>query len=102
MDAFTVIAEPTRRRILAELRESPRCVGELVTALDLSQPLVSKHLRTLREEGFVSCRGSGQRRIYQLESEPFEELNSWIEPYQRLWEKHLDALERHLNKKEDS
>jgi len=98
MDSFAVLAEPSRRRILAELRRSPRSVNDLVDALSASQPTVSKHLRVLRQAGFVSFRGEAQQRIYQLESKPFAELEAWLEPYRRFWNRHLDALERHLER----
>lgn len=97
MDVFTVLAEPARRRILAQLRRSPHSVNQLVDALAANQPTVSKHLKVLRDTGYVSCRGSGQQRIYQLEAKPFRELHAWLEPYRRLWNHHLDALERHLD-----
>jgi DNA-binding transcriptional ArsR family regulator len=100
MNGFEVLAAPSRRQILTELRRAPRSVNELVDALAANQPAVSKHLRVLRQAGFVSCRGEGQHRIYQLESAPFRQLDAWLAPYRRLWNKHLDALERHLNKKE--
>jgi DNA-binding transcriptional ArsR family regulator len=100
-DAFVVLAEPTRRRILAELREAERSVGDLVGSLDVPQPTVSKHLKVLREAGFVSARIAAQQRIYRLEAAPFEALAAWLAPYQRLWERHLDALERHLDGLED-
>lgn len=99
-DAFTVLAEPTRRRILEELRRSERSVGELVGRLDLAQPAVSKHLRVLRDSGFVSCRTAAQRRIYRLEPRPLQRVDAWLAPYRRLWTKHLDALERHLDEQE--
>ena len=97
MDAFEVLAAPARRAILAELQRSANSVNELAEALDVNQPTVSKHLKVLREAGFVSCRGSAQRRIYTLEPRPFAELDEWLEPYRRLWNRHLDALERHLD-----
>jgi DNA-binding transcriptional ArsR family regulator len=100
-DAFTVLAEPTRRRILDRLRGADRSVGELVDALAVSQPTVSKHLRVLREAGFVSCRIAAQQRIYRIEPGPFQALDEWLEPYRRLWSRHLDALERHLDNQEE-
>lgn len=100
VDAFVVLAEPTRRRILDQLRASESSVGELVDALAVSQPTMSKHLKVLREGGFVSCRPAAQHRIYRIESGPFELLDDWLEPYRRLWTKHLDALERHLDNRE--
>ena len=97
VDAFAVLAEKTRRRILDELRGTERSVGELVETLAVSQPTVSKHLKVLREAGFVSCRTAAQQRIYRIEAGPFEALDDWLEPYRRLWTHHLDALEKHLD-----
>jgi DNA-binding transcriptional ArsR family regulator len=99
-DAFTVLAEPTRRRILDELVRAEASVGTLVDALALPQPTVSKHLRVLRDAGFVTCRRQAQQRIYGLDPEPLEAVAAWLEPYRRLWERHLDALERHLDEQE--
>jgi len=97
VDAFAVLAEPTRRRILDRLRSSSSSVGELVDALVVSQPTMSKHLKVLRDAGFVSCQTAAQQRIYQIEASPFAALDEWLEPYRRLWIRHLDALERHLD-----
>ncbi len=96
MDAIAVLAEPTRRRILDELRLAERSVGDLVAALAMSQPAVSKHLKVLREAGFVASRTAAQQRIYRLEPGPFRALDAWLAPYRRLWNRHLDALEHHL------
>ncbi|MPZ27439.1 MAG: metalloregulator ArsR/SmtB family transcription factor [Micromonosporaceae bacterium] len=101
VDAFAVLAEPTRRRILDRLRQSERSVGELVTALAVSQPTMSKHLKVLREAGFVTSRIVAQRRIYRIETGPLEALDEWLTPYRRLWNRHLDALERHLDNRSD-
>jgi DNA-binding transcriptional ArsR family regulator len=100
LDSFTVVAEPTRRRILEELRKNESNVGELVVALGVSQPTMSKHLKVLRETGFVSCRVAAQQRMYRIETSPLRELDEWLMPYRRLWAKHLDALERHLDNEE--
>ena len=100
LDPFTVIAEPTRRRILDRLRSSEGSVGELVDTLAVSQPAVSKHLKVLRDAGFVSCRIAAQQRIYRSSPLRFETLDEWLEPYRRLWTHHLDALERHLDDQE--
>jgi DNA-binding transcriptional ArsR family regulator len=100
VDAFAVLAEPTRRRILEALRRSDSSVGELVDALAVSQPTLSKHLKVLREAGFVSCRTAAQQRIYRIEASPFEALDAWLDPYRRLWTRHLDALERHLDNRD--
>ncbi|WP_018683164.1 ArsR/SmtB family transcription factor [Actinokineospora enzanensis] len=94
---FTVLAEPTRRRILDLLREQPRSVGELVDELGLTQPGTSKHLRVLREAGLVRVRRDAQRRWYELRVEPLVEIDSWLAPYRRLWGESLDRLERHLD-----
>jgi DNA-binding transcriptional ArsR family regulator len=101
-EAFAVLAEPTRRRILEELRLSERSVGELVAALEMSQPAVSKHLKVLRDSGFVSSRTAAQQRIYRIETKPLQGMDAWLEPYRRLWTRHLDALERHLDEQEES
>jgi DNA-binding transcriptional ArsR family regulator len=95
-DGFAVLAEPIRRRILDQLVEADATVGTLVGTLALPQPTVSKHLRVLREAGFVTCRADAQHRIYRVEPEPLHAVAAWLEPYRRLWERHLDALERHL------
>ena len=98
MDApFEVLAEPNRRRILDLLRDAERPVGELVAALGVSQPAVSKHLRVLRAAGLVDVRADAQRRIYKVRTEPLRALEAWLEPYRRLWESRLDDLERHLD-----
>ena len=100
LDTFAVLAEPTRRRILDRLRSSESSVSELVDELAVSQPATSKHLKVLREAGFVSCRTAAQHRIYRIETGPLETLAEWLEPYRHLWRDHLDALERHLDEKE--
>jgi DNA-binding transcriptional ArsR family regulator len=100
MDTFAVLAEPTRRRILDELRASERSVGELAEALSVSQPTMSKHLKVLLGGRLVSCRIAAQRRIYRIEPEPFQALDDWLAPYRRMWTESLDALERHLDDQE--
>jgi len=95
--AFEAIAEPNRRRILDLLVSAERPVGELVAALGVSQPAVSKHLRVLREAGLVEVRGEAQRRLYRVRPEPLRDLDAWLEPYRRLWAARLDALEEHLD-----
>jgi DNA-binding transcriptional ArsR family regulator len=94
--AFEVLAEPSRRRILELLRQEERPVGDLVEALPLSQPAVSKHLRILREAGLVACRAEAQRRVYRIRTEPLQELDDWLAPYRMLWGDALTALERQL------
>ena len=93
-----MLAEPRRREILDLLRAGERPVGELVDQLGLTQPGVSKHLRVLREAGLVEVRQDAQRRWYRLCPEPLAEVDAWLAPYRRLWEQHLDALERHLDR----
>ncbi len=100
VDTLAVIAEPTRRRILDQLRRGESSVGSLVSTLAVSQPAVSKHLRVLRDAGFVTCRTAAQQRIYRLEPRPLQQLDAWLAPYRRLWETHLDALEAHLDNEE--
>ena len=99
--SFAVVAEPSRRAILGLLLTSERSVGEIERRLRLSQPSVSKHLRVLREGGFVESRIEAQRRLYRLRPEPLMELDAWLVPFRRFWTKHLDALEQHLDKMED-
>lgn len=98
---FDVVAEPARREILDLLIRGPRAVGELVSATGLSQPNTSRHLRILRDAGLVESRTLGQRRLYALRGEGFAELARWLTPYVLLWQGGLDALERHLDRKED-
>ena len=94
---FAIIAEPSRRAILGLLASSERSVGDLEEALDLSQPSVSKHLRVLREAGFVESRVDAQRRLYRIRPEPLMEIDAWLAPFRRYWSVHVDALERHLD-----
>jgi DNA-binding transcriptional ArsR family regulator len=96
--SFAIVAEPNRRAILSMLVSAERSVGEIERELRMSQPAVSKHLRVLREAGFVKSRIEAQRRLYSLRPEPLRELDEWLVPFRRLWSKHLDALERHLDK----
>src|ERR1051326_3201279 len=96
--AFTIVAEPNRRAILSFLLSAERSVGDIERRLRLSQPSVSKHLRVLRDAGFVESRVEAQRRLYRLRPEPLMELDEWLVPFRRFWSKHVDALERHLEK----
>jgi len=98
---FEVLAEPNRRRILDLLLTTESPVGDIVDATALSQPLVSKHLRVLREAGLVEARVDAQRRIYRVRSEPLRAMDEWLQPYRRLWAMRLDALEEHLQTMED-
>jgi DNA-binding transcriptional ArsR family regulator len=94
---WAVLADHSRREMLELLRVSPRPVGELVRRTGLSQPGTSKHLRVLRDAGLVVSRTEGQQRIYALDVRPLVELDAWLEPYRQVWERSLDALERHLD-----
>ncbi|ALG12931.1 ArsR/SmtB family transcription factor [Kibdelosporangium phytohabitans] len=98
---FEVLAEPSRREILDLLRTGERPVNDLVDQLRLTQPTVSKHLKVLRGAGLVEVRQDAQRRWYRLRLEPLAELDTWLEPYRRLWTSSLDALEQHLDTMED-
>ena len=100
MDAFTVLAEPTRRRILDTLRQRECSVSELVESLAASQPAISKHLKVLRDAGFVSCSIAAQQRIYGLRAERLRAVDDWLAPYRRLWQRHLDQLGEHLRRME--
>ena len=95
---WAALADPHRREALAVLLDRPRPVGELVERLGLSQPSTSTHLRVLREAGLVRVRQDAQRRVYAVDPRPLAELDAWLEPYRRLWDARLDALERHLDR----
>jgi DNA-binding transcriptional ArsR family regulator len=100
--AFEVLAEANRRHILDLLRERERAVGDLVDQLAVSQPAVSKHLRVLREAGFVDVRSDAQRRLYRVRTEPLRAIDEWLEPYRLMWASRLDDLEQHLDAMPDS
>lgn len=95
---FEIIAEPNRRAILSLLGSSEQSVGEIEQRLRMTQPTVSKHLRVLREAGFVESKVDAQRRLYRLKPEPLQELDAWLAPFRRFWSAHADALERHLDR----
>ena len=96
--AFQIIAEPNRRAILTLLLSAQQSVGEIERRLRMTQPAVSKHLRVLREAGFVESTVDAQRRLYRLRPEPLQEMDAWLAPFRRFWSAHLDALERHLDR----
>ncbi len=96
--AFEIIAEPNRRAILSLLVSSEQSVGEIERQLRMSQPMVSKHLRVLREAGFVESTVDAQRRFYRLRPEPLQEIDAWLDQFRRFWSAHIDALERHLDR----
>jgi len=97
--AFEIIAEPNRRAILTLLVSSQQSVGEIERQLGIPQPTVSKHLRVLRDAGFVESTVDAQRRFYRLKPEPFREVDAWLAPFRRFWSAHVDALERYLDRK---
>src|SRR5438128_6651282 len=97
---FDIIAEPNRRAILSLLVSSEQSVGEIERQLRMPQPTVSKHLRVLREAGFVEATVDAQRRLYRLRPEPLQEIDAWLAPFRRFWSAHVDALERHLDRRD--
>jgi DNA-binding transcriptional ArsR family regulator len=97
---FEIIAEPNRRAILSLLVLSQQSVGEIERQLQMTQPAVSKHLRVLRDAGFVESTVDAQRRLYRLKHEPLQELDTWLAQFRRFWSAHVDALERHLDRME--
>jgi DNA-binding transcriptional ArsR family regulator len=99
---FDVIAEPNRRAILSLLASSQRSVGEIERQLRMSQPTVSKHLRVLRESGFVESTVDAQRRLYRLKPDSLREVDDWLDQFRRFWSAHVDALERHLDQMDRS
>src|SRR5947208_1531014 len=100
--AFEVIAEPNRRAILSLLLSSQHSVGEIERQLRMPQPTVSKHLRVLRDAGFVEPTVDAQRRVYRLKPEPLQEVDAWLAQFRRFWSAHVDALERHLDRMDQS
>lgn len=98
---FEIIAEPNRRAILSLLVSSEQSVGEIERELRMSQPMVSKHLRVLREAGFVEATVDAQRRLYRLKPDPLKELDAWLEQFRRFWSEHVDALERYLDRMDE-
>jgi len=93
---LSALAEPNRLRIVDLLREGPKPVGEIAKRLAMRQPQASKHLRVLSEAGLVQAQHVAQQRVYHLQAQPFEELNTWLDTYRRLWIKKLDALDEYL------
>jgi DNA-binding transcriptional ArsR family regulator len=99
--AFEIIAEPNRRAILSLLATSQYSVGDIERQLHMSQPMVSKHLRVLRDAGFVESTVDAQRRLYRLKPEPLQQVDAWLAQFRRFWSAHVDALERYLNRMDD-
>jgi DNA-binding transcriptional ArsR family regulator len=103
-DAFNAVAEPRRRQILDVLATGERSVNELVSLLGLAQPLVSKHLRVLREVGLVRVRDEGRQRMYQLDGRPLKPIHDWVRNYEQWWSQRFDRLDvvlEELTKLED-
>ena len=98
MNVYEALAEPNRRQIIDLVGRGERTAGDIVDALSISQPGVSKHLRILREAGLVSVRKDAQRRLYRLEPEKLAEIDAWLAPYRKFWSSKLDALVDHLMK----
>ena len=98
-DVFQVLADPTRRRIVEVLRGGERSVGELVEAVDIGQPGVSRQLAILEDAEFVTVRPDGRRRYYALRPEPFEELSRFVTTYRAIWEGRLDRLAAELDRR---
>ena len=95
---FQIIAEPNRRAILSLLVSSQHSVGEIERQLRMPQPMVSKHLRVLREAGFVESTVDAQRRLYRLKPKPLQKVDAWLAQFRRFWSAHVDALQRHLDR----
>jgi DNA-binding transcriptional ArsR family regulator len=93
---LSALADPNRLRIVELLRRGPRAVNDIAARLELSQPLVSKHLRVLREAGVVRARVEAQQRVYELQTEPFEQLDTWVSSFRHLWEDRLDSLDHYV------
>src|SRR3974390_3441992 len=100
--AFEIIAEPNRRAILSLLASSQQSVGEIERRLRMPQPTVSKHLRVLREAGFVESTVDAQRRLYRLNPEPLQQVDAWLAQFRQVWSAHVDALERYLDRMDES
>jgi DNA-binding transcriptional ArsR family regulator len=98
MTVFEALADPTRRRIVELVAERERSAGEIAAAFSISRPGVSKHLRVLREDGILSARGEGTRRLYSLEPDALDEVEGWIERCRSFWQNRLDALETELQR----
>ena len=102
MESFEIIAEPNRRAILSLLVSSQQSVGEIERQLRMPQPTVSKHLRVLRDAGFVESTVDAQRRLYRLKPESLHEVDAWLAQFRRFWSTRVDALERHLDRLDQS
>src|SRR6266446_3321765 len=93
---WTALTEPHRLHIVELLRDGPLTVGEITERLGLQQPQVSKHLKVLSEAAIVEVQPQANRRIYRLRREPFQELETWLQSFRRLWEERFDRLDDYL------
>lgn len=100
MNVFDILGDPVRRRILELLRDGEMSSGGIVAVVTvefrITQPAVSQHLRVLRDSGFTRVRPEGTKRLYTLESKPFQEVDRWLESFREIWESRLDALQREI------
>jgi len=101
VSVFDIIAEPNRRAILSLLVSSHQSVGNIERELRMPQPTVSKHLRVLRDAGFVESTVDAQRRLYRLKPDALQEVDAWLAPFRKFWSAHVDALERHLDQMDE-
>lgn len=102
VDAFEVLADPVRRRIVETLRSGEHAVNDIVERVDIHQSGVSRHLRILNEAGFVQMRPDGTKRFYSLRPEPFRELDAWVAGYRTLWEGRLDRFAAELDRRQQT
>jgi DNA-binding transcriptional ArsR family regulator len=100
MSVFEALADPTRRQIVELLADGERSAGEIASAFPISRPGISRHLRVLREAGVTSYESRGQRRVYRLDADSLAEAEEWLARHRRFWNQRLDALERHLERKD--
>lgn len=101
-DAFNAVAEPRRRQILDVLAGGEHSVNDLVAALELAQPLVSKHLRVLRDVGLVQVREHGRQRLYRLDGRPLQAIHDWVRRYEETWTRRFDKLDLVLDELKES
>ncbi len=99
---WTALTEPHRLHIVELLRDGPLTVGEITERLGLQQPQVSKHLKVLSEAAIVEVQPQANRRIYRLRREPFQELETWLQSFRRLWEERFDRLDDYLLELQES
>jgi DNA-binding transcriptional ArsR family regulator len=99
--AFSALADPTRRAILARLALGETTVNELAEPFDMSLPNISKHLKVLEHAGLISRSRDAQRRPCKIEPEPLKEVSAWVEAYRKLWEERFDRLDDYLKQLQD-